>query len=94
MYNPNMEQVPMEGGEGRKDYTQDPHYQRNLRKWNMAQVEVMKMNETKEKVAEWSGKSIDEVTENDLADYWGAEGSERWREENKYNSEFFDYIGE
>lgn len=92
MYNQSMEQVPLEGGEERKDYTQDPHYRRNLRAWNNAQIEVMQTQETKQKVAAWSKKDVAEVTENDLADYWAAEGSAEWREENKYNPEFFDYI--
>ena len=89
-----MEQTPLESGEEGKDYTQDPHYRRNLLKWNTAQVEVMQTEETREKVAVWSGKNVHEITENDIARYWGAVGSEAWREENKYNPDFFDYVGE
>jgi len=94
LYNPTMEQTPLRWGEERKDYTQDPQYRRNLRAWNAAQVEVMTTEETRQKVAVWSNKDVASVTEDDLADYWAAEGSEEWREENKYNPNFFEYVEE
>ncbi len=93
-YNTYMETPRAEMSEERKDYTEDPQYRRNLRKWNMAQIEEMQKPETREKIAEWKVIKFSEVTKEDMTVYWAEEGSKKWREEHKYDPDLFDYIGD
>jgi len=88
-----MESVPEYVPE-KKDYTEDPHYKRNLLRWNTAQVEEMRKPETHEKIAAWKGVALSEISKDDITAYWSEVGSAEWREVHKYDSNLFDYIGD
>ena len=62
---------------------------KDLKRWNTSQAAWLMSERTTKRIAEWSGKKEEEINDFDRAKYLLEEGSERFREENKDNPEFY-----